>query len=125
YKLVRRYIHRRGEEVDFDINEKSVSDEQSLLRLNSVAMLDDPSLLNLQYTYNLTQIAKQLGYSNWHSSNRLIEKLHRNNGINKKGTENKYHILIKTGKMEMHKYSRHAVELLKKVDKGEEYTIEI
>lgn len=125
YKLVRSDIPRRSVEVDFDIIEKAVSDEQSLPRLYGVAMLDDPSQLNLQYPYNLTQIAQQLGYSNWHSANRLIEKLHRNNGINIKGTDNKYHILIKTGKMEMHKYSRHAVELLKKVDKGEEYTIEI
>src|SRR5699024_8729304 len=103
YKLVRSDIPRRSVEVDFDIIEKAVSDEQSLPRLYGVAMLDDPSQLTLQYPNNLTQNAKPLVDSKKHSAKRVTEKLHRNNGINTQGTDNKYHILIKTDKMEMHK----------------------
>ncbi|WFA05261.1 SIR2 family protein [Bacillus sp. HSf4] len=125
YKLVRSDIPRRSVEVDFDIIEKVVSDNQSLPKLYGVAMLDDPSQLNLQYPYNLTQIGQQLGYTNWHSANRLIETIHKNTGINIKETDNRYHILIKTGKTEMHKYSKHIVEILHKVDIGEEYSIEL
>lgn len=125
YKLVRSDIPRRSVEVDFDIIEKAVSDDQSLPKLYGVAMLDDPSQLNLQYPYNLTQIGQHLGYSNWHSANRLIESIQRSKGINIKETDNKYHILIKTGKTEMHKYSKHTLELLDAVDKGEEYKLEL
>lgn len=125
YKLVRSDIPRRSVEVDFDIIEKVVSDDQSLPNLYGVAMLDDPSQLNLQYPFNLTQIGQQLGYTNWHSANRLIESIHKNTGINIKETDNRYHILIKTGKTEMHKYSKNTVELLRKVDNGEQYSVEL
>lgn len=125
YKLVRSDIPRRSVEVDFDIIEKVVSDDQSLPNLYWVAMLDDPSQLNLQYPFNLTQIGQQLGYTNWHSANRLIESIHKNTGINIKETDNRYHILIKTGKTEMHKYSKNTVELLRKVDNGEQYSVEL
>ncbi|MCG7314456.1 SIR2 family protein [Priestia flexa] len=125
YKLVRSDIPRRSVEVDFDIIERAVSDDQSLPKLYGVAMLDDPSQLNLQYPYNLTQIGEQLGYTSWHSANRLIELMYKKTGVNIKETDNKYHILIKTGKTEMHKYSKHVVELLRAVDKGEKYTIDL
>ncbi|WP_210367942.1 SIR2 family protein [Bacillus sp. REN3] len=125
YKLVRSDIPRRSVEVDFEIIEKAVSDEQALPKLYGVAMLDDPSQLNLQYPFNLTQIGEQLGYPTWYGANKLIAEIIRNKGVNIKETDNKYHVLIKTGKTEMHKYSKHALELLREVNEGKEYTIDL
>lgn len=125
YKLVRSDIPRRSVEVDFDIIEKAVSDEQALPKLYGVAMLDDPSQLNLQYPFNLTQIGEQLGFSNWYGANKLIAEIYRTKGVNIKETDNKYHVLIKMGKTEMHKYSKHALEILKEVNEGKEYTLDI
>lgn len=125
YKLVRSDIPRRSVEVDFDVIEKVVNDEQELPNLYGVAMLDDPSQLNIQYPFSLTQVSEKIGYSNWHKAHRLIEKIKQQTGINIKETDNKYHILIKGGKMEMHKYSKYAIDLLLKFDKGEDIEIEL
>lgn len=125
FKLVRSDIPRRSVEVDFEIIEKVVSDEQELPKLYGVSMLDDPSHLNIKYCYSLTQVGNNLGFSNWYGAEQLIKRIEQDKGINIKESDNNYHVTIKIGKTEMHKYSEDAVRLLYAVKNGENYTINL
>ena len=125
YKLVRSDIPRRSVDVDFEVIEKVISEDKELPRLYGVALLDDPSHINIQYPYTLTQVGELLGYPSWHGADKLINQIKLEKGINIKASDNKYHVTIKIGKSEMNKYSQEAVRLLLKVKNSNEYNVEI
>ncbi|MET3684448.1 hypothetical protein ABID56_002585 [Alkalibacillus flavidus] len=125
FQLVRSDIPRKSVEVDFQLIERAVSEESGLPNLYGVSLLDDPSQINMKYPFMLTQVGKELGYSNWHGADRLIKQIKSDQGINIKESDNKYHVTIKIGNSERSKYSIDAIELLRSVQKGENYTLDI
>lgn len=44
-------------------------------------------------------------------------------GFNIKSSDNNYHVLVKTGKEGVHKYSPAAFELIKKIINGQKYKL--
>lgn len=127
YKLVRHDIPKKTIEVDFQILEHAVSSDEEFAKLYGITTLDDPSSINAAYPYSLSNVASELGYDYWHYANELIKSIEHEheNGINLKNSDNKYHIAIKAGnKVQTHKYSQAAVDLLRKVMAGEPYSYE-
>jgi hypothetical protein len=66
-----------------------------------VALLDDPSHINIQYPFTLTQVGELLSYPSWNGADKLINKNRK--GVNIKSSDNKYHVTIQIGKTEMNK----------------------
>jgi hypothetical protein len=64
-----------------------------------------------------------MGYNYWYKAQVLIDQVKHDKKFDIKASDNKYHIATKYGKSILHKYSEDAVTLLKKVRKGETYTI--
>lgn len=53
-------------------------------------------------------------------------KIKREKGINIKASDNKYHVTIQVGKKtRLNKYSKEALDLLKKGQSGMEYSVDI
>ncbi|MCP3686174.1 MAG: SIR2 family protein [bacterium] len=125
YKLVRHDIPKKTVEVDFQILEHAVSSDEDFAKLYGITTLDDPSAINAAYPYSLSNVATELGYSYWHYANELIKEIESDQGENLKNSDNRYHVAIKAGnKVQAHKYSQAAVDLLRKVKDGDEYCYE-
>lgn len=126
YTLVRHDIPKRTIEVNYQTLEHAVSEQGELAKLYGITTLDNPSAVNAMYPYSLTQVGKELGYKGWHSANKLIEAMEEESGCNIKDSDNKYHVAIKAGQVvQMHKYSRAAVDLLIQVRNGKAYELEM
>ncbi|MFB0832758.1 SIR2 family protein [Brevibacillus laterosporus] len=125
YKLVRSDIPRRSVDVNFEMIERVVNEDEALPNLYGVALLDNPSQINVQFPFTLTQVAEQLGYTTWHNADKLISRIRLEKGINIKASDNNYHVTIKIGKTEMNKYSQEAVKLLSEVRDHKEYRVDI
>ncbi|EMW3081376.1 SIR2 family protein [Vibrio cholerae] len=126
YKLVSSDLPKQELPFDFkmlqDIEEKS----ETLPTLFGITQLTDAQTFNANFDYTLTDVAKALGGTYWNYADILLNKVYETTGINIKATDNKYHVTIKTGaKSITHKYSKHTIELLKKVQNGESYTVKL
>jgi hypothetical protein len=125
YELVRSDIPRKKIEVDYDTLEKASSSQDELAKLYGITFLDKPVYFNEAFPYTITAIAEQLGEKHWSYVNNFIQKIIDDKGIDIKATDNCYHYKVKTGaKSTTHKYSKEAVNLLRKVKNGETYTLE-
>lgn len=126
YKLVRHDIPKKTIEVDYDLLERAVQEEAGLAKIYGITTLNDPSAINAHFPYSLTQVAEELGYEHWHPANELIKQVQEETGVNIKESDNRYHVAIKSGKvLKTHKYSSSAVDLLEKVDNGQEYELQL
>lgn len=125
FKLVNSDLPKQ--ELPFNFQLLKEIDEQSdaLPKLFGITEINNAQILNAQFDYTLTQIAKKLGYKTWHDAHVLIDKIKNETGVFIKDTDNKYHITIKTGSASViHKYSNDAIQLLRKVKHGEEYHLD-
>lgn len=98
-----------------------------MLSFSGVTSISDPSQVNLNYRYTLTQVAEQLGYTHWTKAHELIQILKNQKGFDMKASDNKYHISMRVGKAETsitNKYSEVAVDLLRSVLNSEEFTLD-
>jgi hypothetical protein len=125
YNLVRHDIPRKTVEVNFEILEKSVSSDKDFAKLYGITTLNDPSAFNATYPYTITQVGKELGYKSWHNANVLIKDIKEKHGVDIKASDNKYHIAIKVGISQTHKYSNACLKLLKKERDMEEYELDM
>lgn len=126
FKLVNSDLPKQELPFNFqmlkDIDEKS----DALPKLFGIAEINDAQYLNAQFDYTLTDIAGKLGGKSWHDANVLIERIRKDKNIDIKGSDNRYHIAVKTGRSSnVHKYSNEAVELLRKVKDQQDYEVEI
>lgn len=126
YELVRHDIPKKTIEVDYDTLESAVEEEAGLAKIYGITTLNDPTAINANFPYSLTQVAEELGYDHWHPANELINEIKEETGVNIKESDNRYHVAIKSGKvLKTHKYSNAAVKLLRKVENGEEYDLKL
>ena len=126
-ELVRCNIPKKHVEIDFKTLDHAVSTGESFAKLFGVTSLADPSQVNLNYRYTLTQVAEELGYTYWSKAHDLIQMLRDTTGFDMKASDNKYHITMRVGKAEKsvtNKYSEAAVDLLRAVLKGEPYVLD-
>jgi hypothetical protein len=124
-ELVRSNIPKKHVEINFQTLEHAVESGDAFAKLFGVTTISDPSQVNLNYRYVLTGVAEQLGYTFWSPAQKLIDKLREESGFDMKGTDNKYHIAVPSGKTAyIHRYSEAAVDLLRKVENGEQYELD-
>lgn len=126
-ELVRSNIPKKHVEIDFKTLDHAVSSGESFAKLFGVTSIADPSQVNLNYRYTLTQVANELGYSYWSKAHDLIQVLKDQTGFDMKASDNKYHITMRVGKAEKsvtNKYSEAAVDLLRSVLNGEKYELD-
>lgn len=126
YDLVRHDIPKRTMEVDYTVLERAVQDEGELANVYGITVVGDATHVNVGYPLSLTGVAKELEYGRWHDANKLLEKVKEATGIDLKASDNKYHVAVKAGeKAVVHKYSPHAVDLLRAVKKNPQEAIRL
>ncbi|WNR42490.1 SIR2 family protein [Paenibacillus roseipurpureus] len=125
YDMVRYDIPKKTVEVNYQALENALNNEGELAKLYGFTTVSDPTALNANYPYNLTQIGECLGYNHWNPANQLLEKIKMEKGVNIKSSDNKYHIRVKIGKSYFSKYSESTIPILKAVKEGQPYSIEI
>ncbi|SOD21186.1 SIR2 family protein [Nitrosomonas ureae] len=126
YDLVRHDIPRMGVQVDFATLEQVAASDESLPKLLGITGLSNPTMYNAAYPYTLTAVAKKLGYDTWHYADQLHSKIVNDKEISVKQSDNQYHITVKAGdKTAFHKYSEAFVELLRKVQGGKTYEVNL
>lgn len=124
YQLVRTDIPKRKLEIDYCALEAGLSNDKNIGKIFGITSVVDPSQVNIEYPYTLSEIGKMLGYKNWYYANELMNAIREDNGYDIKASDNKYHIKIKTGGSAMRKYSYALYELLQKKKNGTDYKIE-
>ena len=126
-ELVRSNIPKRHVEIDFKTLDHAVSSGEEFAKLFGVTSIDDPSQVNLNYRYTLSQVAEELGFTYWSKAHELIQSLKEQTGFDIKASDNRYHITMRVGKAAKsvtNKYSEAAVDLLRAVLKGEKYVLD-
>lgn len=126
-ELVRSDIPKKHIEIDFKTLEHAVNTGENFAKLFGVTTLSDPSQVNLNYKYTLTQVANELGYDYWNRANDLITRVKADTGFDLKASDNVYHIKMRTGMAEgsvTNKYSEACVDLLRAVKDGKKYTLQ-
>ncbi|AJX96653.1 SIR2 family protein [Burkholderia pseudomallei] len=126
-ELIRSDIPKKHVEIDFKQLEHAVESGETFAKLFGVTAIADPSQVNLDYKYALTGVAQELGYPTWHKADDLISILRDQTGFDMKASDNKYHIAIKLGHKSGqmgHRYTDAAVDLLRRVLKGEDYKVD-
>lgn len=126
-ELVRSSIPKKHVEIDFQTLEHAVDSGETFAKLFGVTSLADPSQVNLNYRYVISGVAEKLGVKHWTSVQKLIKELLDKTGFDMKASDNKYHIVMRTGQAEgsrTHKYSDAAVDLLQKILTGAKYKLE-
>ncbi|EEJ8659241.1 hypothetical protein NJ45_004993 [Salmonella enterica subsp. enterica] len=88
-----------------------------------IAELNNGQALNASYPYTISELAKLLDMGSWHYVHKVLERIHKETGFNIKSSDNNYHVLVKTGKEGVHKYSPAAFELIKKIINGQKYKL--
>lgn len=125
-ELVRSNIPKKHVEINFEQLARAVENGENFAKLFGVTSLADPSKVNLDYKYVLTDVAKILGYKGWNDAQKLLDIVTEKTGFDLKSSDNKYHVEFKFGPNSngRHKYTDSAVDLLKKVRDGKDYTVD-
>ena len=126
YDVVATKAPREEININYQSLKLAAESEEAVGTLFGVSPLDNPPDANLFYRYRLTDVANELDYETWHPANQLIERVEDETGVNIKESDNRYHIDIAYHREEpQHRYSDAAVELLRKVNEGEEYELDM
>lgn len=126
-ELVRSNIPKKHVEIDFKTLDHAVSSGEDFAKLFGVTSIADPSQVNLNYRFTLTQVAEQLGFTYWGKAHELIQVLKDQTGFDMKASDNRYHITMRVGKAEKsvpNKYSEAAVDILRAVLNGDTYKLD-
>ncbi len=125
YSLVRHDIPKMTVHADFKMLNDAVEDADSFAKLFGIANISDYTLASAQHPYSATELGKSLGGKTWHIANDLIKRVKAQKGVNIKASDNRYHRAEKVNSTVFHKYSEDAVVLLKRVQAGENFSVEV
>jgi len=126
YDIVATKAPREEVKINYQNLRVAANSEEAMGTILGVSMMDDPPDINVLYRYRATDVANKLGYDTWHHAVYRIEDIEEETGIDIRETDNQYHIDIAFNRDEpQHRYSDAAVELLSKVEEGEEYELNL
>ena len=125
YALVRHDIPKMQVEADFQMLNAAVEDSDSFAKLFGIANISDYSAASAQYPYSPTEVGQALGGKGWHTCNQIIDAIKASKGVNIRGSDNRYHRSERVNKTPFHKYSVEAIKLLKSVQDGNEYELDM
>lgn len=123
YHLVRHDIPKAKVDADFEMLTGSVQDSSTFAKLFGIANISDYSAASAHHCYSATQLGIKLGGKTWHVAHKLMKKLEEETGFNIKTSDNIYHRTEILNTSAFNKYSEEALELLQKVQNGEQYEI--
>jgi len=102
-----------------------VETKEDFAKLFGIGTLQPVTSFSASYPYNLTEVGKKLGFSNWHSAHGLLNRVKDETGIDLKSTDNRYHGTVRISKKsKAQMYSEACVKLLEQVRDGEKYVVE-
>jgi len=105
-------------------NKDKNSDSSDGVKLMGFGKIADPEKLMAMYPMRISKLAEKLGFSTWHSVDKILKQIQVETGFNLKESNNIYHIDFGINQAE-HRYSVDAMELLKKVIDKKEYFVVI
>ena len=126
-ELVRSSIPKKHVNINFEQLAHAVESGENFAKLFGVTSLADPSKVNLDYKYAITGVGQQLGFDTWHEVRKIIAAIKADKGYDITSEDNKYHIALKLGHKSpqlTHRYTDAAVDLFRKVLKGEAYEVD-
>ena len=103
----------------------AVENSKTFAKLFGIANISDYSAASAQFPFSPTEVGQALGGASWHRTNALIDQIWADKKVDIKATDNRYHRKERVNKTPFHKYSKEAVELLKKVRDGKEYDLDL
>lgn len=124
-QIVRHDIPRHTIQVDWQTLEHTLEASENLAHVLGIQTVANSSMINADFPFTLTEVAKKIGGKHWNMAQKLLDKIEKDKKFNIKNNDNSYHVAIKVGKAVMHKYSELLVDLLRKVKKGDPYDLSI
>jgi SIR2-like domain len=130
YDLVRHDIPRRTVQADFEMLERAVKTGPEFAKLFGITTVSRASSNAADYPYTLSEVAEKVAgrTAYWYKAQVYLDVIKRDKGVDIKASDNKYHCATKVGRKKTsvaHKYSDHFLDLIEKIDKGEDYKLEI
>ncbi|MGD0789664.1 MAG: hypothetical protein ABR898_16945, partial [Terracidiphilus sp.] len=105
------------------------ADRRSFAKLFGITTISRPTSNSADFPYTLSLLAeKVMGIENvsWGRVQPFLDRLTKENGINIKMSDNRYHSATKAGKKSVvHKYSEDLLDLILKMKAGEEYKFQL
>jgi hypothetical protein len=123
YNLVRHDIPRMTVEADFKMLDQAVENSDSFAKLFGIANISDYSAASAQYPLSATQLTGQLGGTGSYLAVSLLKRIKEEKGVDLKASDNRYHRSEKVNKSSFHKYSTELLTILKAVQAGEDYEL--
>lgn len=123
YNLVRHDIPTMTVEADFKMLDQAVENADSFAKLFGIANISDYSAASAQYPLSATQLTTQLGGTGSWLAVSLLKKIKEEKGVDLKASDNRYHRSEKVNKSTFHKYSAEMLAILKTVQAGEPYEL--
>jgi hypothetical protein len=125
YTLVRHDIPTMKIEADFKMLNQAVEDSNSFAKLFGIANISDYSAASAHHCLSATEMTKQLGGKGSYIAVSLLRKIKEDTGVDVKESDNRYHRTEKVNRTIFHKYSHDMLEILKKVQAGEAYELDL
>lgn len=125
YDLVRHDIPKMMVEANFEMLGGAVESGETFAKLFGLAGIADYSVAAASHPYALTEVGMALGGAGWHCAEKLLKQIKVEKGVDIKASDNRFHVTHKVSKSAFNKYSPEFIDLLKKVQNGEEYEVEL
>jgi hypothetical protein len=128
YDLVRRDIPRKLVDADFQMLEGAVKSDKAFAKLFGITTLNEGSANNAGFPHTGTDLAIRITGDEkayWLTALKYVDRVSKELGVNIKESDNRYHCKTKTGrKSYAHKYSNELLDIITRMAKGEQYTLE-
>ena len=128
YELVRHDIPRKAIQADFAMLERSIETEDSFAKIFGIATISASSSITAEFPYTLSLLAEKVTGTkdaHWGKVQPYLDRLTKEQQINIKQSDNRYHSAIRIGKKSVvHKYSDAFLDLLLLLKAGKEYAFQ-
>ena len=129
YDLVRHDIPRQTVHADFEMLERAVKTNTEFAKLFGITTVNKASSHSVDYPYTLTDLAEKVTGKKetyWWAAQVYIDRIKTEKKVDIKKSDNRYHCTTKTGKKSLaHKYSDHLLDLILRIQKGEDYELNV
>ena len=115
YELVRKDIHRKPLNVNFEFLQSKLDNSDEFAELFGITTIAEGSISSAIYKYSITELGKKLGGNTWHPADKLFKIIKRDTGQDLKTFDSKFHSKQRLNRSTWHLYSDEALHLLIKV----------
>lgn len=125
YNLVRHDIPTMTIEADFKMLSQAVEDSNSFAKLFGIANISDYSAASAHHALSATELTRHLGGNGSYLAVSLLRKIKDETGVDIKASDNRYHRTEKVNTTVFHKYSDEMLAILKKLQAGDPYELDM